>query len=138
MRSKLLHLSRSSVRLVVTEGFSKKINVLNQGREEMNMDFKDLEVFAEQDFGLMLAEIPAERTSQYQDAIPEEVLDLLEEAVETYDIVEPTLPQRLRKIARKEIDFLISLYHDKIKQAPSLQNSQTPQKILQRLFCNLS
>lgn len=104
----------------------------------MNMDFKDLEIFAEQDFGVMLSEIPAERTSQYQDAIPEEVLDLLEEAVETYDIVEPTLPQRLRKIARKEIDFLISLYHDKIKHAPSLQNPQTPPKILQRLSCNLS
>lgn len=104
----------------------------------MKMDFKDLEVFAEQDFSLTLVEIPAERTSQYQDAIPEEVLELLEEAVETYDIVEPTLPQRLRKIARKEIDFLISLYRDKIKQAPSLQNPQTSQKILQLLSCNLS
>ena len=79
VQSKLLHLSRSSVRLVVTEGFSKKINVLNQGKENMNMDFKDLEIVAEQDMGLMLAEIPAERTSQYQDAIPEEVLDLLVE-----------------------------------------------------------
>jgi hypothetical protein len=104
----------------------------------MKMDFKDLEVFAEQDFGLIVGEIPAERTSQYQDAIPAEVLDLLEEAVETYDIVEPTLPQRLRKIARKEIDFLISLYQDKIKHASSLQNPQTPQKILKLLSCNLS
>lgn len=104
----------------------------------MKMDFNDLEFFAEQDFSLTLVEIPAERTFQYQDAIPEEVLELLEEAVETYDIVEPTLPQRLRKIARKEIDFLISLYHDKIKQAPSLQNPQTSQKILQLLSCNLS
>lgn len=104
----------------------------------MKIDFKDLEVFAEQDLGLILDEIPAERKSQYQDAIPEEVLDLLEEAVETYDIVEPTLPQRLRKIARKEIDFLIALYHDKIRYTPSLQNPKTPQKILQLLSCNLS
>ena len=104
----------------------------------MSMDFKDLEAVAEQDFGLMLAEVPAERTSQYQDAIPEEVLDLLEEAVETYDIVEPTLPQRLRKIARKEIEFLISLYHDKIKHAQSLHNPQPSQKILRLLSCSLS
>jgi hypothetical protein len=104
----------------------------------MKMDFKDLEAFAEQDFGLMLAEVPVERTSQYQDAIPEEVFDLLEEAVETYDIVEPTLPQRLRRIARKEIDFLISLYHDKIKDSQSLHNPQQPQKLLPLLSCSLS
>lgn len=103
----------------------------------MNMDFKDLEAFAEQDFSQMVADVPAERTFQYQDAVPEEVLDLLEEAVETYDIVEPTLPQRLRKIARKEIDFLIALYHEKIKHSPCLQTSQQPQKIRQLLSCNL-
>jgi hypothetical protein len=103
----------------------------------MDIDFKDLQACAEQDFGQMLADVPAERTSQYQDAIPEEVLDLLEEAVETYDIVEPTLPQRLRKIARKEIDFLISLYHEKIKHSQSLHNPQQPQKIRQLLSCGL-
>lgn len=104
----------------------------------MNIDFKDLEVFAEQDFGLMLAEIPAERTSQYQDAIPEEILDLLEEAVETYDIVKPTLPQRLRNIAKKEIVFLVSVYRDKIKTSQSLQHRQPPQKILRLLSWNVS
>lgn len=103
----------------------------------MDIDFKDLQACAEQDFGQMLADVPAERTSQYQDAIPEEVLDLLEEAVETYDIVEPTLPQRLRKIARKEIDFLISLYHEKTKHSQSLHNPQQSQKIRQLLSCSL-
>lgn len=104
----------------------------------MNMDFRELEVFAEQDFGLMVAEVPAERTSQYQDAIPEEILDLLEEAVETYDIVKPTLSQRLRSIARKEIEFLISLYRDKVKDSQPLKNPQPPQKILRLLSWNVS
>lgn len=102
----------------------------------MNMDFRELEAVAEQDFGLMV-EVPAERTSQYQDAIPEEILDLLEEAVETYDIVKPTLSQRLRKIAKKEIEFLISLYRDKIKNSQSRHKLQPPQKLLQLLSCDL-
>ncbi len=104
----------------------------------MNMDFKDLEAFVEQDFCLPLAEIPAERTSQYQDAIPEEILDLLEEAVETYDIVKPTLSQRLRNIAKKEIEFLISLYRDKIKDSQAWHNPHPPQKIQRLLTWNLS
>jgi len=102
----------------------------------MNMDFRELEAVADQDFGLIL-EVPAERTSQYQDAIPEEILDLLEEAVETYDIVRPTLSQRLRKIAKKEIEFLISLYRDKIKNSQSQHKLQPPQKIIQLLSCDL-
>ena len=102
----------------------------------MNMDFKELEAVAEQDFG-SIAEVPAERTSQYQDAIPEEILDLLEEAVETYDIVKPTLSQRLQNIAKKEIEFLVSLYRDKIHTSQPRHKLQPPQKILQLLSCDL-
>jgi hypothetical protein len=88
------------------------------------MEFRDLEAVAEQDLSLMPAWELEARTSQYQDAIPEEILDLLEEAVETYDILAPALPPRLQNTARKEIDFLISLYENKIKDVQSIQHSK--------------
>jgi hypothetical protein len=46
---------------------------------------------------------------QYKDASLNEILDLLESAVETYTAIAPTLSPRLRESAEQEIDFFYSL-----------------------------
>jgi hypothetical protein len=104
----------------------------------MTVEFRDLKTLAEQDIGLSLSEALALRRLQYEDVIPEEILDLLEEAAETYATLAPVLSDQLRKIARKEIDFFISLYQNKIRQHYYTQNPQPPQKILQLLSCCVS
>lgn len=96
---------------------------------------KDFKPLAYQEFELPLAEALAEKTQQYQDVIPEEVLDLLEEAVETYVVLEPTLPNNLRRNAKKEIEFFLTLYKEKIKKYFHIQNPQPPKKILRLLGC---
>ncbi len=101
------------------------------------MEFQEIETFAEQDLSFMpIRELEA-RISQYHDAVPEEILDLLEEAVETYNMVAPALPASLEDTARKEIDFLISLYQDKIKGYQSIDNPESPQKMLELLSGNV-
>jgi hypothetical protein len=99
----------------------------------MSVEFKTLKALAEQAFGIPLSEALMARVQQYQNVIPEEILDLLDEAAETYSSVESALPQSLRDLAKKEIEFFIRLYQDKIKNFPHIQNSQPPQKILQLL-----
>jgi hypothetical protein len=51
----------------------------------------------------------ASQTPQYKDASLNEILDLLESAVETYTAIAPTLSPRLRESAEQEIDFFYSL-----------------------------
>lgn len=101
------------------------------------MELRDLEAVAEQDLSLMPARELEARTSQYQDAIPEEILDLLEEAVETYDILAPALPPRLQNTARTEINFLISLYQNKVKDVQSIHHSKQYPQIPQLLSCEM-
>ncbi len=101
----------------------------------MNGDSKDLKALAYQELNLPLAEALKAKTQQYQDVIPEEVLDLLEEAVETYIVLEPTLPNQLRRSARKEIEFFLTLYKEKLKKYFHIPNPQPPQKILRLLSC---
>lgn len=98
-------------------------------------DSKDFKALAYQELDLPLSEALAAKTHQYQDVIPEEVLDLLEEAVETYVVLEPTLPHNLRRNARKEIEFFLTLYKQKIKKYFHIQNPQPPQKISLLLDC---
>ena|SRR4028119_1799716 len=99
----------------------------------MIVDFGDLKALVEADLDSTLSESLAARIPQYQDVIPEEILDLLEEAAETYTTLAATLPHHLRKTAREEIEFLISLYEDKIRDSLHIKNPQPPQKILQIL-----
>lgn len=99
----------------------------------MTVDVKNLEPIAEEDLALNLSEVFAARVPQYQDAIPEEILDLLEEAAETYTSLAPTLPHRLRNIAKKEIEFFLSVYQNKMREYHRIQNPQPPQNILQLL-----
>lgn len=101
----------------------------------MMADSKDFKALAHQELVLPLSEALAEKTQQYQDVIPEEVLDLLEEAVETYVVLEPTLPNNLRRNAKKEIEFFLTLYKDKIKKCFHVPNPQPPQKISRLLAC---
>jgi hypothetical protein len=53
--------------------------------------------------------ILASQAPQYKDASLNEILDLLESAVETYTAIAPTLSPRLRESAEQEIDFFYSL-----------------------------
>lgn len=99
----------------------------------MTVDFGDLKALAEADLDSTLSEALAARIPQYQDVIPEEILDLLEEAAETYTPLAATLPHHLQKTARKEIEFLMTLYQDKIRDSLHIKNPQPPQKILQIL-----
>ncbi len=100
----------------------------------MTVDFIHLEALAEQDFGLPLFEVLARQEEQYQDATPEEILDLLEEAIQTYAMLAPTLPHCLRNTARQEIEFFLSLYLESMRNSRSMQNPQPPENIL-RLLC---
>lgn len=99
----------------------------------MTVDSKDLKILANQELDSTISEALAAKMPQYHDVIPEEVLDLLEEAVETYVIIAPTLSSYLRGVAKKEIEFFIRLYQDKIRNTLHIQNPQPPQKILQLL-----
>lgn len=101
----------------------------------MMADSKDFKDLAHQELILPLSEALAEKSHQYQDVIPEEVLDLLEEAVETYVVLEPTLPNNLRRNAKKEIEFFLTLYKEKLKKYFQITNPQPPQKISRLLAC---
>jgi hypothetical protein len=103
----------------------------------MMADFPELEALAEQDLDLTLAEVLTVRARQYRDVIPEEILDLLEEAVEIYEILAPTLSRHLRNSAQKEINFFIWLYQEQVRKFRPKENPQPPQKILQLLaYCS--
>ncbi|MFB2937776.1 hypothetical protein ACE1B6_21215 [Aerosakkonemataceae cyanobacterium BLCC-F154] len=68
---------------------------------------------------LQLQRVLAERDLQYQDATPEEVLDLLAEAVESYSFLAAELSPQLKQIAREEIKFFLSVYEASILRSPS-------------------
>ncbi len=96
----------------------------------MTVDFRDLEALAFQNLDLPLFEVLASRKKQYQDATPEEILDLLEEAAQTYAIVAPTLPSCLQNSAKKEIAFFLELYFDNLINSRTTQNPQLPENML--------
>ena len=99
----------------------------------MTVDFKHLRALAEQELETSLSEALAAKAPQYQNVNPEEILDLLEEAAETYTVVESVLPHNLRHSARKELEFFVWVYQDTIKDSRPTQNRQPPQNILQLL-----
>ena len=83
----------------------------------MTVEFRELKAFAEQNPNLTLSETLESKRQQYTDVIPEEILELLEEAFETYAMLAPSLPPTLQDIAVKEIDFFMSLYQDKSRDS---------------------
>ncbi len=94
------------------------------------MEFRELKALAEQNPDSTLSETLESKRQQYMDVIPEEILELLEEALETYAMLAPSLPPMLQDIAVQEIEFFISLYQDKSRDSLQIQNLQPLQKIL--------
>ncbi len=96
----------------------------------MTVNFRDLEALAFQSLDLPLFEVLASRQEQYRDVTPAQILDLLEEAAQTYAIVAPTLPSYLKNSAKKEIAFFLELYLDSLIDSRTTQNPQPPEKVL--------
>ena len=96
----------------------------------MTVDYRDIEALACQNLDLPLFKVLASRQEQYQDLTPAEILDLLEEATQTYTIVAPTLPSDLKNSAKKEIGFFLELYLDSLINSQTTQNSQPPENML--------
>lgn len=78
----------------------------------------DLEIVTETGDDFQLQRALAERELQYQDATSEEILDLLAEAVDSYTFLAAALSPQLRRIAREEIKFLVSVYEESARKAP--------------------
>jgi hypothetical protein len=97
---------------------------------KMTVDFRELEALALQNLDLPLFSVLASRQEQYQDVTPAEILDLLEEAAQSYAIVAPTLPSCLQNRARKEISFFLELYLDSLINSRTTQNPQPPENML--------
>jgi hypothetical protein len=95
---------------------------------KMTVDFRELEALAFQNLDLPLFTVLASRQEQYQDVTPAEILDLLEEAAQSYAIVDPTLPSCLQNSARKEIAFFLELYLDSLTR--TTQNPQPSENML--------
>ena len=96
----------------------------------MTVDYRDLEALGFENPDLPLFKVLASRQEQYQDVTPAEILDLLEEATQTYAIVAPTLPSCLQNSAKKEIGFFLELYLDSLINSRTTQNSQPPENML--------
>lgn len=95
------------------------------------MEFRELKALAEQNPDWTLSETLESKRQQYMDVIPEEILELLEEALETYAMLAPSLSPTLQDIAVQEIEFFMSLYQDKSRDSLQVQNLQPLQKILE-------
>ena len=96
----------------------------------MTVNFRDLEALAFKSLDLPLFNVLASRQKQYQDVTPAQILDLLEEATQTYVIVAPTLPSCLKNSAKKEIAFFLELYLDTLTNSPTRQNPQLAETML--------
>jgi len=79
----------------------------------------DAKIVTEIEDDLELKRTLAERELEYQDASPEEILDLLAEAVDSYTFLGTKLLPQLRQIAREEIKFFLSVYEARAIEAPS-------------------
>lgn len=80
----------------------------------MTAEFSDLEILAQQNIDLQSTKDM--QTWDYQDASLEEIVDLLEEVSEPFALLAPSLPPQLQQSARKEIEFLTSLYQQRIAE----------------------
>lgn len=76
--------------------------------------FNTLELIAAQSFEFNAKEALTFQTYQYEEISLNEVFDLLEGAVETYNAIAPTLSKHLRESAEQEIDFFYSLIQKRL------------------------
>ena len=86
----------------------------------MTVEFTNLETLAEKNRDLMLSDDLATQKSGYENATPEEILHRLTEVAETYAVLAPTLPANLQYSAKKEIEFFLSIYQDKLKKSSQI------------------
>lgn len=82
----------------------------------MTPDFNDLEIIAQQNLDLKSTNAIDTQTCDYQDASLEEIVDLLAEVTEPFALLASSLPPHLQQSARKEIDFLTSLYQQRVAE----------------------
>ena len=80
----------------------------------MTAEFSDLEILAQQNIDSQSTKDM--QTWDYQDASLEEIVDLLEEVSEPFALLAPSLPPQLQQSARKEIEFLTSLYQQRVAE----------------------
>jgi len=76
--------------------------------------FNTLELIAAQSFEFNPQEALTFQTYQYEKISLNEIFDLLEGAVETYNAIAPTLSKRLRESAEQEIEFFYSLIQKRL------------------------
>ncbi len=81
----------------------------------MSLDFSDLELLAQQQIDFSPTEALAAEVHHYQNATLEELAELLEERVESYTLLLPTLPVPLQRSARQEIEFFAALFQERIE-----------------------
>ena len=80
----------------------------------MTTEFNELEILAQQNIDLQSTKDM--QTWEYQDASLDEIVDLLEEVSEPFALLASSLPPELQQSARKEIEFLTSLYQQRIAE----------------------
>ncbi len=88
-------------------------------------DFIDLELLAEQPLDFDVDAILTEATADYDNVPLHELFELLENAVESYTFVQPTLAVALQRSAEREIEFLLELLQERLNTLlkPNLPNS---------------
>ena len=90
----------------------------------MTPEFNDLEILALENLDLQSTK-DMERW-EYHDASLEEIVDLLEEVSEPFALLASSLPPQLQQSARKEIEFLTSLYQQRIAEIQQGIKSASP------------
>lgn len=79
-------------------------------------EFNDLETLAQEAIDLTSVSAIDARTFQYHDASLEEIVDLLEEVTEPFALLAPNLPPQLQQSAKQEIEFLTSVYQQRLAE----------------------
>ena len=90
----------------------------------MTPEFNDLEILALENLDLQSTKDM--QTWEYHDASLEETVDLLEEVSEPFALLASSLPPQLQQSARKEIEFLTSLYQQRIAEIQQGIKSASP------------
>ncbi|MGV0026327.1 hypothetical protein [Phormidesmis priestleyi] len=83
--------------------------------------FQELEALAQENFDWGQTTFPAQ-VEQFRDATLEEVVDLLDEAVEVHTHLAPTLPTHLLQSACQEVEFLTTVCRQMVGYPVSIAN----------------
>lgn len=97
-------------------------------------DFIDLELLAEQPLDFDVDAILTEAAADYDNVPLHELFELLENAVESYTLVQPTLAVALQRSAEREIEFLLELLQERLSvllKPTRLQTRAVPQRQMQ-------